>query len=455
MWELEDFKTKSILARNTVLRAHFSHASLFKKTRTNILNEQRKNFDETFKFAVSHSPFYKEFYGDHGLLRKKKLFVHDLPVLTKELLMENFDGIITSKTPGLTRDAIDSFVAKGVSWIYKDEYLLVKSTGTSGFHALMVYTKAEFANSLGLLMKRLPKRKSFGTRSAYLYGSDPSHLSYKFSKVSFPLVNVAKHFPTQWRTEKIVQELNLFKPNLISSFPSTLKVLVEEIRAGRLNLPRPLSVLSSGEMLERDLVVDIQDAMGTTPFNVYGGIEAYPMAQDCPFHSLHVNEDHFILEADPAGGLITNLMNRTVPILRYRIDDLYQFESEACPCGSRFQALTLSDAKRTGQFFIPDGASRKKVNTMAFKDTIYGFLEVIQSQIQQTGPRDFTVRVVTHSPSSDLALRLKKRLLDALSKGGVSESEVTVTIQFGERSDLLTKNGKVKHFLPLEWWKAN
>lgn len=52
------------------------------------------------------SPFYREYYSDHGLKEADlvDIGVGDLPATDKELLMENFDRVVTDERTGDRRD---------------------------------------------------------------------------------------------------------------------------------------------------------------------------------------------------------------------------------------------------------------------------------------------------------------------------------------------------------------
>jgi phenylacetate-coenzyme A ligase PaaK-like adenylate-forming protein len=431
------------VARSPDARTNFAN-------REEILDLQRRRLRDMLGFVERESRFYRQYYGDHGVFARREIEVEDLPVLTKELLMDNFDSIVT--LPGISRQIIDDYVASGEDWICDGKYLFIKSTGTSGYHTLNVLTIDELVLISGLVTSRTGFKDLTAARRAFLFGRDPSHLSYKFSCVSMPLVGEARHIPTQQSVEAINEQLMAFDPDFISSFPSSLRVVIDQVKCGHLKLRRGLRVLSSGEMLDPALVNDFVEHLGTTPYNLFTCIEASPIAQDCPHHTLHINEDWFIVEPDPGGGLVTSLLNHSVPILRFRFDDLFERVSAPCPCGSHFHALGVCDAKRTGQFYIEDAAGRrKKVNTMIFKDVIYKFPPIIQSQIEQVTPRAFLVRAFSRTPSETLRVDLLQRINDDLRAADIAADEIEVDLAFVQPHEMSARNGKVKHFIPWSW----
>ncbi len=213
-----------------------------------------------------------------------------------------------------------------------------------------------------------------------------------------------------------------------------------------------ITVLSSGEMLEESLIAEVQKHLGTIPYDIYTCIEAGPIAQDCREHHLHINEDWFVVESSPSGGIITNLLNRTVPILRFRFDDLLSIDTGTCSCGSPLRRLNISDAKRTGQFYIQDKLGhKKKVNTMIFKDVIYKFPAIVQSQIQQVSPRTFVVRAFSPTATEQLRINNLAAINQDLRAADIREDELDVELEFVQPSQMSFENGKIRHFVPWLW----
>lgn len=102
----------------------------------------------------------------------------------------------------------------------------------------------------------------------------------------------------------------------------------------------------------------IEEQFRTTIFNCYGCLECYNVAYDCAQHQLHVNE-HVVLEVvDPvttedltASGregeiVLTSLVNRAQPVVRYKTGDLGSITESACACGSRAPIVSLSGRRK-------------------------------------------------------------------------------------------------------------
>jgi phenylacetate-coenzyme A ligase PaaK-like adenylate-forming protein len=99
-------------------------------------------------------------------------------------------------------------------------------------------------------------------------------------------------------------------------------------------------------------------AWGRSPFNIYGTTETGMLACDCDRHAgLHVFEDLVHVEVVDDGGrpvpdgtpgsriLITNLINRTQPLIRYELTDLVTISPERCPCGRPYKLIETIDGR--------------------------------------------------------------------------------------------------------------
>ena len=78
---------------------------------------------------------------------------------------------------------------------------------------------------------------------------------------------------------------------------------------------------------------------------IYQCTEGY-LASTCRFGRLHLNEDIVVIEkhwTDKASGrfspVITDLRRRTLPLVRFKLDDILQLDPSPCPCGSALTAL--------------------------------------------------------------------------------------------------------------------
>ena len=110
----------------------------------------------------------------------------------------------------------------------------------------------------------------------------------------------------------------------------------------------------------------IKDRYAADVFDIYGCTEIKEIAWECERHNgYHINEDEVLVEIldgdkpvgwDEVGDIvITDLRNKAMPLIRYRIGDRGLLRPGPCSCGRTF-ALMAPSAGRSSDFIItPNG----------------------------------------------------------------------------------------------------
>jgi phenylacetate-CoA ligase len=104
--------------------------------------------------------------------------------------------------------------------------------------------------------------------------------------------------------------------------------------------------LFGAEPWSEELRATIEDLLGLAALDIYGLSEVIGpgVATECLERSgLHVNEDHFLVEAIDGDGapvpdgtpgeLVFSTPKEAMPLLRYRTGDIASLSREPCPCG--------------------------------------------------------------------------------------------------------------------------
>jgi phenylacetate-CoA ligase len=68
----------------------------------------------------------------------------------------------------------------------------------------------------------------------------------------------------------------------------------------------------------------------------YGSMESGIIAFECPSGGLHIVEENVILEVIEGEVVVTNLLSKSFPIIRYRLGDSISLDSDRiCECGMK------------------------------------------------------------------------------------------------------------------------
>ncbi len=333
---------------------------------------QRQRLLAIVRHAAANSPYYRERFA--GIELTDDLDLGALPTLDKAAMLENFDDLVADRR--LTLAGVEQHLTemKGADSstdpMLFGEYRAVASGGTSGRRGVFVYGKADWLETLagvGLcwgsyfdFSPRLPRR-----RFATIGADHPLHMSGRWNRSLDVGFHNMLRLDARAPIGDLVAALNAFGPEGINTYPSIAALLAERQLAGELRIePRVLG--TSGEVLTAEMRDRIVAAWGSRPFNYYGASEAGLIATECDRHAgLHVLEDLVQLEVvdedyrpvppgEPGSRLLlTNLFNRTQPLIRYELNDLLTVSPDPCPCGRPFPLLKSIEGRSDDVLELP------------------------------------------------------------------------------------------------------
>jgi len=317
-------------------------------TRDQLLAHQEEQLKVLLRGAATHSPYYRETIGD---LVARGRPLAEFPIMNKTKLMADFDRIVTD--PMLTRALVERHVnSERCGELLHDEYRCIATGGSTGQRGLFVYDRNAWtmaaANQMRMqrVMGITPDMRGLG-----IGAPSPVHMSYRFhaefrtSRPGAPTLFVTSPI------EEIVAALNAYQPDYLNAYPSLIRRLAEEQRAGRLRI-MPKLFRSAAEALAPDVKNLVKEVWDAPIADGYAATETGIMAVDCEQRDgMHIAEDLVVLEVVdaenhpvPAGTqgakmLATVLFNHTLPVIRYEFSDLITLADGTCPCGRPFKRI--------------------------------------------------------------------------------------------------------------------
>jgi len=363
----------------------------------------------------------------------------DLPILTKPVLMDNFDELTTD--PGVRLKQVESFLA-GMTGdeMFLGRYVVTSTSGTTGRRGIFLSDAREWASYLAPFARPpvwagLAPNPARPRRTAHVVSTVPWSVSARAAaSLRTSLSSALRVDPTE-PLESIVEQLNEWQPQVLTCYASMAGILAGEQLAGRLHIS-PELVMTVAEVLTPEQRVRIEQAWGRSPYNVYGSTES-PIAAECERHSgLHIFEDVIIPEVvDGAGNpvqpgeygerlLITVLFRRTQPIIRYEISDMVRLSPAPCGCGRTF-ALIDEIQGRVEEVLIFDGVNGGRVAIdPIFFEPLLGPIRAVAWQVVQE-PDELVVRL--SGLSDDVSCEQVGQMLDrSLRARGASVPAVRV-----------------------------
>jgi phenylacetate-CoA ligase len=193
------------------------------------------------------------------------------------------------------------------------------------------------------------------------------------------------------------------------------------------------SLIVTAEMLLPGQRALLEKVFHAKVFNRYGSREVSVIASDCPhFTGMHVNADALIVEVEPAAGLplgtgrvlVTDLLNRSMPLIRYEIGDLASpLETSVCPCGRAFPRIADIRGRIT-DFLVT--ADNRRISGISLALLAGDMPQVRQMQFVQNDRRNIQLRVVAGEGYGVDTITELRRRLDPYLRGTTELSIVTV-----------------------------
>jgi len=214
------------------------------------------------------------------------------------------------------------------------------SSGTTGKPIVVGYTRADIATWSGVMARSIRAaggRSGMIIHNAYGYGLFTGGLGvhYGAEELGCTVVPISGGM-----TERQVQLINDFRPDIITVTPSYMLAILDEFKRQGLD-PRKSSLkigIFGAEPWTNAMRAEIEDAFEMDATDIYGLSEVIGpgVAQECieSKDGLHIWEDHFYPEViDPDTGKVlpdgekgelvfTSLTKEAFPVVRYRTRDL-------------------------------------------------------------------------------------------------------------------------------------
>lgn len=316
------------------------------------------------QYTYARSPFYQQFHK--GLMERP---LSELPVLTKAMMMEHFNQLVTD--PALHLEDVRAFASQGeAGQLYKNQYYVNATSGSSGHPGFFLFDEREWVQVLASFARsqewsgvriNLMRRQKMATVASI----SPWHMSSQVSATVQSWWRPSLRLPASQPLSKTVDELNQWQPEILISYASMAGTLAEEQLSGRLHI-HPEVIYVASEVLTPQTRKRVNEAWGSEPFNQYAATETASIAaehQGC--RHMHFFDDLVITEVVdehyqpvPAGEygakiLITTLFSRTQPLIRYELNDSVRTSSEPSRCGLPFAVLESIQGRVEDSLMLP------------------------------------------------------------------------------------------------------
>lgn len=314
----------------TLIKARREFSRNQKLTRAQLEALKLEKFRKLVRHAQQNSPYYKRIISENAI-DVANCTPLDFPILTKSMLVEHFDDIVTD--PRISRASVSEFLSHSATpnKLLFDEFHVVHTSGSSGQIGYFVFSEADWARGLAQGPRSSMSERKLGfqrPRMAY-FGAIGGH----FAGVS--MISTSQRGILKWLMKlslnevndplpKIISHLNEFQPHVLSGYTTALKILAEKQLSGELNIS-PIAVSTGGEAqtaADREL---FSRAFNCSIGNGYGCSEHLMMGFSRPDgKTMELYDDYLIYEFFSDHSIVTNLFNFTLPLIRYHMSDIFR-----------------------------------------------------------------------------------------------------------------------------------
>lgn len=354
------------------------------------------------RFCEQRVPFYRERFHLAGVSSRDLRTLADLPSFpsaTREEIVDAYPDALCYRAP-------------------RPGDRVFRTSGTSGLFMEIAYSAAAHDALDAIYLRAL---MATGYRPwhtiAYSWWGSEERRSPLYERLGL----MTKDFlPLDPDPGAQLARLRALSPRFIYSFPSAMTQIAKLVEhEGRGDL-RPEGVICHGELLLPEDREAIARALGCPVWNQYGAQEFNRLAWDCREHGpLHVDADSVRIEVvvgnrpampgEEGELVVTGLLNRLMPLVRYRIGDLGRLVPGPCRCGRGLPRIELTEGRKDDVVTLADG---RRVGPRVLAPRIEDVPGFSQYRLVQHAVDRFELRVVPKDPPEDLDARLKRVVLD-------------------------------------------
>ncbi len=378
-----------------------------------------QRLQEMVAHAAATSPFYAERFAAAGIDPRGVRSIDHLAGL-----------------PLLTKADVRGELPRILSTVYRREDLVPAKTGGSTGEALHVYCDRPGVEQRAGAALRGDTWSGWrlGQPVAAVWGNPPVPRTLK-NRLRHTLKDRWFYLDTmkidRAAIERFVADWRRWRPGLLYGHAHSLFILAEALREQGVAL-RPRGIVATSMMLIAPERAVIEQVFGVKVTDRYGCEEVSLIACECEQHAgLHLNAEHTYVEFLRDDGtpcapgedgriVVTELVNRGMPMLRYEVGDRGAPSDRVCACG-RGLPLMEGLTGRSADFLVAmDGG--KVAGVSLIERTLTRFAGIRQLQLVQEARGAAVANVVPAVGwGDDVRAALVAELQASLGQGFVIE----------------------------------
>ena len=316
-------------------------------SREEALANQQSRLKSLLAHASLSVPYYREILAECGILSSSGEIrldrFRDIPLLDRATVHDRFED--------LKSEDLD-----------QRKWFINSSSGSTGEPVQVIQDRefADWGSAVGMLFEGwaghwIGKPKFVVWPFSRNLPARPSDLKSRLGMIirNETWLNARNMTPAQMQS--FIDRIHEVRPSLLYGFPEVLYELGRFALDNGRRINPPETIMTFATTLYPWMRSTIEAAFGTRVLNRYGSQEVDGVACECEAHSgLHVcAPTQYVEILRPDGSptdpgelgevIVTPLINRAMPLIRYRIGDLAAWGGDPCSCGRSwplFQEVT-------------------------------------------------------------------------------------------------------------------
>ncbi len=300
---------------------------------------QYKKLKEILVFAEKHSPFYQRKFAEAGFFTER-----------------DFTGLADiKKIPFITKADLLEFNSEIHSTYNFKKVFKAETSGTSG--QVLKFDKDEYWDSFN----RAAFMRGYSWYGVNAWDKNGYFWGYNINPKKRLNIRLQDMLQNRFRLfsydEKSIRSFvsKLKTAAFLSGYSSMIYEVAKIINRENINTDnfKLKMIKGTSEKIFDSYHTEVQKAFGLKIISEYGAAESGIIAFECPDGNMHINTEGVLVEEEQGEIIVTNLVARSFPVIRYKLGDYITLKPQdyKCSCGMQHPVIE-SVTGRVGKLVI-------------------------------------------------------------------------------------------------------
>ncbi|MFA0441896.1 phenylacetate--CoA ligase family protein [Vibrio sp. 10N.222.51.C12] len=368
----------------------------------------KNKMPELLKYCYDNVPYYRQILIEQGIKNSEEITLDSislLPLLTKEIIQRNANDLKSSDITHIKHNTNTSGGSTGspVEFLQDEPF----NVSTRSIKVIMDENVGYTVGQKKMLL--------WGSERDLFYGKEPLQVRVMKAIKNERWFNSFMMDDRQFAA--CIEWIETHSPQMILAYVESIYEVSRFINSSRQPITNVNVIMTTAGTLTEAFKEEIQRAFPNAELiNRYGSREVGDVACTCSqldamvvshmtqyVEVLDENGKH-VNEGEIGEVVVTNLINRVMPLVRYRIGDMAIYGGEI-----EGKVLLKSVIGRTSDIFIND--KNQKIHGEYFTHLFYGLDWVAKFQVRQVSTKKIIVKIVSSEHS-----RYKSELNEIVNK---------------------------------------